>query len=155
MGERTKMKTIAALFCLGGLACGSAASADPVSMTSPHPVARTIDRLKADVEARGLVVLARVDHAANAEKVGLKLKPMQLLIFGNPTVGTKLIEAAPMMGLSLPLKMLAWEAADGTVRLGYDRAGDLAASRGVPGDMALLPKVDETMAALAAAATKP
>lgn len=134
---------------------GSAARAEPIALDSPHTVLMTIDKLEADAKARGLILVARVDHAANAKSVGLELKPMQLLIFGNPTAGTKLIEVAPTMGLSLPLKMLAWEGPDGKVRLGYDRAADIAGQRGLSRDLPLLQRVDETMAALAAAATKP
>ena len=133
----------------------TAAKAEPVVTASPHSVAVTMDRLETDARARGLIVVARVDHAANATSAGLSLRPMQLLIFGNPAAGTKLIEAAPLMGLSLPLKMLAWQEADGTTRLAYDSAGDLAAGRGVPADFPILPRVQETMQAMTRAATRP
>ena len=146
------------LAALGGamlavLATG--ATAEPVIATSPHSVAVTIDRLEADAKARGLIVVARVDHAANATSAGLQLPPMQLLIFGNPAAGTKLIEAAPLMGLSLPLKMLAWQMADGTTRLAYDSPGAMAASRGVPADFPILPRVAQTLQAMSKAATQP
>lgn len=134
---------------------GHAAKAEPVVAESPHSVSATIDRLEADAKTRGLIIVARVDHAANATSAGLQLRPMQLLIFGNPVAGTKLIEAAPLMGLSLPLKMLAWQMPDGTTRLAYDSPDDLAASRGLPGDLAILPRVSETMKALSRAATRP
>ena len=137
-----------------GLALAAAipARAEMVVRTSPHSVAETIDRLEAAAKARSFLIVARVDHAANAKRVGLSLRPMQLLIFGNPTAGTKLIEAAPTMGLSLPLKMLAWQEPDGSTRLAFDRAADLGATRGMATNLPLLQTVDETMAALGDAA---
>lgn len=86
---------------------------------SPHTVSKTLDRLTAIMQKKGITIFARVDHAAGAKKAGLDLKPTQLLIFGNPKLGTPLMQANRHIGIDLPLKALAWEDDDGKVWLGY------------------------------------
>ena len=89
---------------------------------SPFTVAQTIDRLDAVLKERGAVVFARIDHAAEAKKVGLDLPPAQLLIFGNPKTGTPLMVAHPRIAIDLPMKALAWQDADGKVWIGFNSA---------------------------------
>lgn len=89
---------------------------------SPFTVAQTIDRLDAVLKERGAVVFARIDHAAEAKKVGLDLPPAQLLIFGNPKTGTPLMVARPRIAIDLPMKALAWQDADGKVWIGFNSA---------------------------------
>jgi uncharacterized protein (DUF302 family) len=91
-----------------------------ISQPSPYSVTATIDRLEAILQAKGITIFARIDQRSEAEKVGLSLHPTQLLLFGNPEAGTPLMVAEPMIGLDLPLKVLAWEAADGKVWLSYN-----------------------------------
>ena len=91
-----------------------------ISQPSPYSVTATIDRLAAVLQTRGITIFARIDQQAEAKKVGLNLCPTQLLLFGNPQAGTPLMVAAPTIALDLPLKALAWEAADGTVWLSYN-----------------------------------
>ena len=91
-----------------------------ISQPSPYSVTATIDCLAAVLQAKGITIFARIDQQTEAEKVGLSLRPTQLLLFGNPQAGTPLMVAAPTIALDLPLKALAWEAADGTVWLSYN-----------------------------------
>ena len=91
-----------------------------VSLSSPYSVTETIDRLAAILQAKGITIFARIDQQTEAEKVGLNLCPTQLLLFGNPQAGTPLMLAAPTIALDLPLKALAWSAADGKVWLSYN-----------------------------------
>lgn len=91
-----------------------------VSKPSRHSVPDTVDRLVTVLQSKGMTVFARIDHAAEAEKVGLKMRPTQLLIFGNPKGGTPLMVAAPTSAIDLPLKALAWQDADGKVWLAYN-----------------------------------
>ena len=91
-----------------------------ISQPSPYSVTATIDRLAAVLQTKGITIFARIDQQAEAKKVGLNLCPTQLLLFGNPQAGTPLMVAAPTIALDLPLKALAWEAADGTVWLSYN-----------------------------------
>lgn len=91
-----------------------------ISQPSPYAVPETIDRLTAILQAKGITIFARIDQQMEAEKVGLSLRPTQLLLFGNPQAGTPLMVAEPTIALDLPLKALAWEAADGKVWLSYN-----------------------------------
>ena len=86
---------------------------------SPHSVSKTLDRLTAVMQKKGLTIYARVDHAAGAKKAGLVMKPTELLIFGNPKMGTPLMLAKRTIGVDLPLKVLAWQDDAGKVWLGY------------------------------------
>ncbi|HEY9847661.1 MAG TPA: DUF302 domain-containing protein [Candidatus Caenarcaniphilales bacterium] len=91
-----------------------------ISQLSPYSVPETIDRLEAILQAKNITVFARIDQQAEAEKVGLSLRPTQLLLFGSPKAGTPLMVAEPLIALDLPLKVLAWEAADSKVWLSYN-----------------------------------
>jgi len=135
-------------------AVSAAAAAELVRKESSHSVKETIDRLEAAVKERGLSVVVRVDHAAAAKKANLELRPTELIIFGSAAVGTPLIQAEQTMGLSLPIKALAWQDPQGKVWLGYDTPASVAADRGVPRDHSVIGKMDATLKTLAEAATK-
>ncbi len=91
-----------------------------INQPSPYSVTETIDRLAAVLQAKGITIFARIDQKVEAEKVGLSLRPTHLLLFGNPQSGTPLMVIEPLIALDLPLKVLAWEAADSTVWLSYN-----------------------------------
>jgi uncharacterized protein (DUF302 family) len=91
-----------------------------IQLRSRHSVSVTIDRLEALLQQRGILVFARIDFSGDAERAGLQMPAEQMLIFGNPKAGTPLMLAAPTAGLDLPLKLLAWEAADGQVWVAYN-----------------------------------
>jgi len=86
---------------------------------SPYSVQMTLDRLEALFKKKGLSVFLRVDHQANAAKANLKMRASQVLIFGNPKLGTPLMVSQPEVAIALPLKALAWEDKNGKVWLGY------------------------------------
>jgi len=88
-----------------------------ISVESAHSVSETIDRLEAALKEKGMGIFGRVDHTANAKKVDLDMPDTQVLIFGNPKLGTKLMLSAPNIALDLPMKMLASKATDGKVYL--------------------------------------
>lgn len=87
---------------------------------SKHGVGPSLDRLESILKAKGISVFARVEHSAEAAKVGLTMRPTALLIFGNPKAGTPLMIASPSVALDLPLKVLAWEDEKGQVWLSYN-----------------------------------
>ena len=92
-----------------------------ITIPSVHNVKDTIDIIESDVKSKGLTrIFARVDHAAGAKEVGLPLAPTRLLIFGNAKGGTPLMQANQLVGIDLPLKVLAWEDASGKTRLSYN-----------------------------------
>ena len=97
-----------------------------VHKESNDSVQRTVDKLDATARSMGLTVFARIDFAADAEAVGLELKPKQLLIFGNPKGGTPLMISAPTVAIDLPMKVLVWEDQEGKVWLSYNEAHYLA-----------------------------
>jgi uncharacterized protein (DUF302 family) len=94
-----------------------------ISKASKYSVGETLDRVDALLQSKGIKIFVRVDHSGEAEKVGLKMPPTQLLIFGNPKGGTPVMLAAPTAAIDLPLKALAWQDADGKVWLSYNDPG--------------------------------
>jgi len=109
---------------------------DLKSVPSRYPVSETLDRVEAAVKASGMTVFARVDHAGEAARVGLTMRPTQLLVFGNPRGGTPIMVARPTAAIDLPLKALAWEAEDGKVWLTCNTSGLLVQRHGVPSELA-------------------
>jgi uncharacterized protein (DUF302 family) len=91
-----------------------------ITLTSPYAVKETIDRLEQSLIAKGVSVFARINQQAEAEKAGLKMSPMELLIFGNPIAGTPLMLTEPVSGIDLPLKVLAWQDNEGKAWLSYN-----------------------------------
>jgi uncharacterized protein (DUF302 family) len=103
-----------------------------ITVKSPHSPKDTMDRLEALLKQKGMTIFARIDHAANAAKVGKILRATELLIFGNPQGGTPFLECSQTVGIDLPLKALVWEDASGQVWLGYNDPAFLAQRHGVP-----------------------
>ena len=91
----------------------------------------TMDRVAAAVTVRGMAILARIDHAAAAQAVGLSLPPIEVLIFGNPCAGTPLMQTAPTLGIDLPLKALVWQDQSGETWLSYNDPAWLAHRHGI------------------------
>lgn len=106
-----------------------------VAKPSKYSVAETMDRLEKVVKSKGIIVFARIDHAGEADKAGLKLRPTQLLIVGNPKAGTPVMAAAQSAAIDLPLKALAWEDANGKVWLGYNSAEYLKQRHSIPDEL--------------------
>jgi uncharacterized protein (DUF302 family) len=82
--------------------------------TSPHDVPATVERIRAGLDSRGVALFAVIDHAAGARDEGLELADEVVLIFGNPAVGTGLMQADPRVGIELPLRILVWSEAGAT-----------------------------------------
>ena len=118
-----------------------------VHKPSSHPVEETLRKLQAILEGKGIAVFAVIDHSGEAEKVGMKMRPTKLLIFGNPKGGTPLMLAAPSIAIDLPLKILVWEDDQGKVWVSYNTPEYLAERHGLPQN--LLPNIAfvETLAA--------
>jgi uncharacterized protein (DUF302 family) len=94
----------------------------------------TMDRLEAEVKAKGMTVFARIDHAAGATGVGLSLRPTEVLIFGGAKAGTPLMQSVQTIGLDLPLKALVWQDASGNTWLSYNDPDWLANRHGLSGE---------------------
>jgi uncharacterized protein (DUF302 family) len=130
----------------------NSADTDLVTLPSAHGATETVARLKALLAQKGIEVFAHIDHAAAATKVGLSLRPTQVLIFGNPKAGTPLMQARQNIGLDLPLRALVWEDEAGTVWLTYRRVADLARQHQVTDRDGAVRALDDGLGALARAA---
>jgi uncharacterized protein (DUF302 family) len=95
-------------------------SSDIITLPGLSSVTETMDRLKKVMTNHGITIYAHIDQQAEAIKSGLSLKPLELLIFGNPKGGIPLMRANPLCGLDLPLKILVWEDDEQKVWLGYN-----------------------------------
>jgi uncharacterized protein (DUF302 family) len=121
-----------------------------VDKASNHSVDETVDRLKSLLESKGVTLFAVIDHSGEAAKVGMKMPPTKLLIFGSPKAGTPLMLAAPSIAIDLPLKILVWEDAQGKVWLSYNSTEYLKDRHGLPQDLVKNIAVVETLAVKAA-----
>jgi uncharacterized protein (DUF302 family) len=107
-----------------------------VTIQSSYGPKVTMDRLEAEVKAKGMTVFARIDHAAGAAGMGLSLRPTELLIFGNAKGGTPLMQSVQTIGIDLPLKALVWQDASGKTWLSYNDPAWLAERHGLSGEAA-------------------
>ncbi|UWQ36171.1 DUF302 domain-containing protein [Leisingera aquaemixtae] len=144
------------LFLAGAIALAAAlpAAADLVTVQSQKSVAETMDALQTVVEDAGATVFARVDHAAGAQTAALELRPSQLLIFGNPKLGTPAMQADMRAGLYLPLKVLAYEDADGQVWLTYQDPAEMLSGLDIPADAGFLGKMQGALGKLTSKAAE-
>jgi uncharacterized protein (DUF302 family) len=121
-----------------------------VSKPSNHSVEETVEKLKGILQAKGVALFAMVDHSGEAEKVGLKMRPTKLLIFGSPKAGTPLMIASPSVAIDLPLKILVAEDANGKVWVSYNSPEYLKLRHNLPAELIQNIAVVETLAAKAA-----
>src|SRR5882724_946610 len=101
------------------------------TIASDYGPKETMDRLEAEIKAKGMTVFARVDHAAGAAQAGLSLRPTEVLIFGNAKAGTPLMQSNQTIGIDLPLKALVWQDASGVTWLSYNDPSWLAKRHGL------------------------
>jgi uncharacterized protein (DUF302 family) len=106
-----------------------------VHKPSKHPVEQTVEALTNILKSKGVAVFALIDHSGEAEKVGLKMRPTKLLIFGNPKAGTPLMVASPSSAIDLPLKLLVWEDVQGKVWVSYNSPEYLRERHGLPQEL--------------------
>jgi len=121
-----------------------------INLPSNHSVDETIQKLQGILQAKGVTLFALVDHSGEAEKVGMKMRPTKLLIFGSPKAGTPLMLAAPSIAIDLPLKILIWEDSGGKVWVSYNSPAYLQQRHGLPQDLLQNVAVVETLASKAA-----
>ena len=117
---------------------------------SHHSVGETVERLRGILQSKEVTLFALVDHSGEAEKVGMKMRPTKLLIFGSPKAGTPLMQAAPSVAIDLPLKILVWEDGQGRVWVSYNSPAYLQERHGIPPELMQNIAVIETLAAKAA-----
>ncbi len=142
------MKTI--LFLLLALIGSEAFAVEGlVSIDSPYGVKETTDRLEKTVTKAGFTIAVRWNHAKGAEKVGLKLPPEEILIFGKPKAGTLLMQSSPTAGIDLPMKYLVWEDAQGKVHVAWNDPAWIAKRHGITDRAKLIAKMQGVLRKLA------
>jgi len=134
------MKHIAFLFAFvmaifGEIMSAHAADNGIVTVPTHRSVEQAADKLASLIEAKHIVLFARIDFAADAQRAGLAMPPSQLLEFGNPRAGTPLMQAVPTLALDLPLKVLVWQDGKGRVWLSYNATNYLQARHGAPAEL--------------------
>ena len=156
MANPAKAATWAAAFALTAvlwLLGGHAMAADGlITVRSSFGPEETMNRLEADIRAKGMTVFARIDHAAGATAAGLPLRPTDLIIFGNAKAGTPLMQSVQTLGIDLPLKALVWQDESGTTWLSYNDPAWLTHRHGLNEQANAI--VNAMTAALNAIATK-
>lgn len=126
-----------------------------INKKSQFSTDETLDRLEAVLEKKGITVFARISHTRGAEGVGIELRPTELLIFGNPKLGSHFFTSRQTAGIDLPMKALAWEDADGQVWLTYNAPHYIAERHGIDNREAIVQKMTGALDSLTNAATRP
>ena len=139
---------------VAGLSLAAQAADGLIALKSPHSVTDTATKLVAVLQERGLKLFARVDHADGAASINQKLRPTEVLIFGNPQGGTPFMACQQSVGIDLPLKALIWQDEAGQVWFGYNDPAWIAARHGATA-CPVVPNLTKALAGLAAAATAP
>ena len=106
-----------------------------VTIPSNYSVDETVERIRNILQSKGITLFALIDHSGEAERVGMKMPPTKLLIFGSPKAGTPLMLAAPSVAIDLPLKILVWEDEKGKVWLSYNSPEYLEDRHDLPPDL--------------------
>ena len=125
-----------------------------VRIKSNHNVTTTIDNLETVLKKKGMTIFKRVNHTVGAEKAGLQLRPTELLIFGNPKVGTPLMLCSQTAALDLPQKALAYEDEDGRVWLSYNDPAYISKRHNIKDCGAAVQKVTNALAKFSRIATE-
>lgn len=124
-----------------------------ISTKSCFDVPTTVNRLEKMLTQKGMTVFSRIDHAAGAAKVGEKLRPTVLVIFGNPKVGSPLMQSAQTVAIDLPQKALIWEDKSGQVWFSYNDPRYLANRHGIKDREVIIEKIEKALATFAKKAT--
>lgn len=113
----------------------SSTNAGVINLPGNNSVEAMVEKLKGILQAKGVTLFALVDHSGEAEKAGMKMRPTQLLILGNPKAGTPLMLASPSSAIDLPLKVLLWEDAQGKTWVSYNSPAYLQERHGLPQEL--------------------
>lgn len=148
------MRRIFTGFALAVALAGPALADDVERVLAEGSVTQVMNALEAAVTGAGATVFARVDHSGGAASVGMDLKPMELLIFGNPQLGTPALQDNPLAGLWLPLRVLVYEDTEGLVWLAYQEVEEMFEEIGMDDDAAYVEKMEDALEALTRKASK-
>lgn len=128
------------------------ASEGMIDVISSSGVKETADKLESILKSKGMTIFARVKHSESAEKVGIELRPTELIIFGNPKVGSLLMQCRQTVAIDLPQKALIWQDEEGVVRISYNKPKFLRHRHQFEGCDEVLGKIEKALAGITQAA---
>ncbi|MGF1731160.1 DUF302 domain-containing protein [Photobacterium kasasachensis] len=126
-----------------------------ITIQSTYDASTTAERLVSVLQEKGMTIFARIDHSQGAANVGIKLRPTEVIIFGNPKVGSPLMLCSQNVAIDLPQKALVYEEANGEVWLTYNDPKYLVERHSISGCDATIEKIDKALANFARKATQP
>ncbi len=126
-----------------------------ISIKSAHSVSVTLDRLESLLKKKGITIVTRWRHDVAAKKVGILLRPTELLIFGNPKLGSHFFTSQQTAGIDLPMKALTWQDKNGQVWLTYNDPQYIADRHGIKNRPEIVGKMTAALKKLTNAATRP
>ena len=129
--KKRLVAAFAALLVVTITATDAGAADDLITKPSAFSVGQTLDRLEKIFAKKGITIFARVNHTAGAEKISAKLRPTEVIVFGNPKIGTPLMQSNQLIGIDLPLKVLAWQDDKGKTWIAYNDPQYLAKRHGI------------------------
>ncbi|PCH61241.1 MAG: hypothetical protein COC05_01505 [Gammaproteobacteria bacterium] len=124
-----------------------------INIKSIHEVKGTADRLENALRAKGMTIFARINHTEGAKTIGETLRPTELIVFGNPKVGTPLMQCGQSIAIDLPQKALIWEDEAGEVWLSYNDPEYLAKRHGITGCDEVINKIEGALSNFSQMAT--
>lgn len=146
------MRFLIALMMSLALSIPAMAADELTIKPSKYPVKETLDRLTAALKDKGIIPIARIDHSAAAKAAGLELKPTEVLLFGNPKLGTPLMQANRHIAIDLPMRVFAWEDNAGKVWIGYTAPETLRKRYKINGQAEILKNMTGALEAFTGAA---
>jgi uncharacterized protein (DUF302 family) len=123
-----------------------------VNVASNFDVTETADRMESLLQQKGMTVFNRIDHSENAAVAGMELRGTVLLIFGNPKIGSRLMQCSQSVAIDLPQKALAWEDDEGDVWLSYNDPSYLSARHQLSACDEVITKVGQALSGISRAA---
>ncbi|MFO8112619.1 MAG: DUF302 domain-containing protein [Desulfosalsimonadaceae bacterium] len=150
------MKTVIPAILMVMIMTGSASAAEGmIDVKSSFGVKETGDRLESVLKEKGMTMFNRVTHSEAAKKAGIELRETELIIFGNPKIGSPLMNCQQSVAIDLPQKALIWEDSEGNTWISYNDLKYLEKRHNISGCEEVISKIEKAFAGMAkAAATK-
>ncbi len=124
-----------------------------INVQSSFKVKATADRMESILKEKGMTVFNRINHSEGANKVGIKLRDTELIIFGNPKVGSPLIKCQQSVALDLPQKALIWADETAQVWISYNDPKYLEKRHDIAGCEQVISKIEKALAGIAKSAS--
>ena len=146
-------KTFLCLFLLFFSVSSVMAAEGVITIPSSFGVKETADRMEQILIKKGMTVFNRINHSKGADKVGIELRPTELLIFGNPKVGSPLMKCQQSVAIDLPQKALIWEDENSKVWISYNDQKYLEKRHVISECAAVIAKIEKALAGITKAAS--